>query len=78
MVMTWAGRLGLYLFIRILKDGKDKRFDNVRDNPLRFFSFWTIQGCTIVPDFHLNSLPNNCICFRALGIRDPFTHIDAC
>lgn len=44
MVMTWAGRLGLYLFIRILKDGKDKRFDNVRDNPLRFFSFWTIQG----------------------------------
>ena len=44
MVMAWAFRLGSYLFTRIIKDGKDKRFDNVRDNPLRFFSFWTIQG----------------------------------
>ena len=42
--MAWAFRLGSYLFTRIIKDGKDKRFDNVRDNPLRFFSFWTIQG----------------------------------
>ena len=46
MVMAWAFRLGSYLFIRILKDGKDKRFDNVRDNPSRFFLFWTIQGET--------------------------------
>ena len=44
MVMAWAFRLGSYLFIRILKDGKDKRFDKVRDNPARFFTFWTIQG----------------------------------
>ena len=35
MVTSWACRLGLYLFVRILKDGKDKRFDNVRNNPAR-------------------------------------------
>ena len=35
MVTAWACRLGMYLFVRILKDGKDKRFDNVRNNPAR-------------------------------------------
>merc|ERR1712045_887489 len=59
MVMAWAFRLGSYLFIRILKDGKDKRFDKVRDNPARFFSFWTIQGVwvfvTLLPTLMLNN-----------------------
>merc|ERR1712209_214182 len=44
MVMTWAGRLGMYLFIRILKDGKDKRFDNVRDNPRGSSAFGPFKG----------------------------------
>lgn len=37
-------RLGLFLFTRILKDGKDKRFDKAKNSPLTFMIFWTIQG----------------------------------
>merc|ERR1712209_7096 len=59
MVTAWACRLGMYLFVRILKDGKDKRFDNVRNNPARFFSFWTIQGVwvfvTLLPTLMLTN-----------------------
>ena len=37
-VMAWACRLGSYLFVRIMKDGKDKRFDQVRSNPTRYIN----------------------------------------
>ena len=30
MVFAWACRLGSFLFIRVLKEGGDKRFDKVR------------------------------------------------
>ena len=65
MVMAWAFRLGSYLFTRILKDGKDKRFDNVRDNPLRFFSFWTIQGTYL--SMHTDLLNFGCTPFDCVG-----------
>ena len=63
--MAWAFRLGSYLFTRILKDGKDKRFDNVRDNPLRFFSFWTIQGTYL--SMHTDLLNFGCTPFDFVG-----------
>jgi len=70
MVTSWACRLGLYLFVRILKDGKDKRFDNVRNNPARFFSFWTIQGVwvfvTLLPTLMLNNSSRE----KPIGTRD--------
>ena len=44
MVCTWAARLGLFLLTRVLRDGQDSRFKRVRDNPRRFFLFWTVQG----------------------------------
>ena len=47
MVTAWACRLGMYLFVRILKDGKDKRFDNVRNNPARYFEIKKL--CTFTP-----------------------------
>lgn len=37
-------RLGTFLFLRVLKDGHDRRFNNVRDSPGTFFVYWTIQG----------------------------------
>ena len=37
-------RLGAFLFSRVLKDGKDSRFDKVRGNPKLFWIYWTIQG----------------------------------
>ncbi|GAA6139513.1 DUF1295 domain-containing protein [Arenicella sp. 4NH20-0111] len=44
MVAVWAIRLGTFLFIRISQDGHDDRFDEIKINPLRFFTAWTIQG----------------------------------
>lgn len=44
LVVIWAGRLGTFLFTRILRDGKDGRFDEIKPNPLRFFNVWNIQG----------------------------------
>ena len=58
-VTVWGLRLGLYLFHRILQDGKDSRFDKVRGNPRVFFIYWTIQGVwifmTLLPTLILNA-----------------------
>jgi steroid 5-alpha reductase family enzyme len=47
LVIIWGLRLGLYLFIRILKIGRDERFDGRRENPGKFARFWTLQTVTI-------------------------------
>lgn len=47
LVSTWGLRLAIYLFIRILKTGKDKRFDGVREDFKRFASFWILQAVSI-------------------------------
>ncbi|MBD3280421.1 DUF1295 domain-containing protein [Candidatus Dojkabacteria bacterium] len=47
MVTAWGIRLAGYLFIRILKIKKDKRFDGIRENFWKFASFWTLQGTSI-------------------------------
>ncbi len=44
LVLIWAMRLGSYLFQRILKDGKDKRFDQLKNNFFGFLMTWTLQG----------------------------------
>jgi steroid 5-alpha reductase family enzyme len=44
MVGIWAIRLGSFLFARILKDGIDDRFDDIKPSFFRFLSTWTIQG----------------------------------
>lgn len=59
MVMAWAVRLGTFLFTRILKEGHDKRFNKVRDNPRVFWFYWTVQGVwvllTLLPTLLVNS-----------------------
>lgn len=47
MVLLWAFRLGIFLFIRIRRIKKDKRFDGIRENFLKFFGFWFFQGITV-------------------------------
>ncbi len=47
MVSVWAVRLAVYLFQRILKIKKDKRFDGIRENFLKFAQFWFFQGLTV-------------------------------
>lgn len=36
MVMIWSVRLATFLFRRISRDGKDSRFDQIKQRPLRF------------------------------------------
>lgn len=44
MVILWALRLGSFLLVRNIRSGGDNRFDEIRQDPLRFLSVWTIQG----------------------------------
>lgn len=47
MVLIWAIRLITYLLVRIMKIGKDNRFDKIRNNPVKFMGFWIAQGITV-------------------------------
>jgi len=47
MIFAWALRLILFLTTRINKTGKDPRFDKIRNKPLRFLSFWLMQGVSV-------------------------------
>jgi steroid 5-alpha reductase family enzyme len=44
VIFVWAVRLGSFLFIRIRKQGKDVRFDRIKQNFWRFLLTWTLQG----------------------------------
>lgn len=44
LVILWAARLGSFLFRRILKAGRDDRFDDLKPSFLRFLNVWTIQA----------------------------------
>ena len=48
MVIVWTLRLGIFLFRRIRRDGKDGRFDEIKVSPVRFLSAWTIQGLWVL------------------------------
>lgn len=47
-ICVWAGRLGLFLFTRVMRAGEDSRFANVRGRFLRFLMAWSLQGLWIV------------------------------
>ena len=47
LVSLWGIRLGVYLFIRINRIGKDNRFDNIRPHFFKFLNFWLLQAITI-------------------------------
>jgi steroid 5-alpha reductase family enzyme len=44
LVVVWALRLGSFLVARILRAGKDGRFDEMKTRPARFFVAWTLQA----------------------------------
>ena len=44
LVIIWAARLGSFLYARIKRDGKDKRFDSLKPYFVAFFGTWNIQG----------------------------------
>ena len=47
-VIIWAGRLGLFLFRRINKDGKDERFDKAKKKFFWFLQYWMGQAAWVV------------------------------
>lgn len=44
LIITWALRLGSFLFLRICKEGEDRRFKLIKTSATRFFMTWTLQG----------------------------------
>ena len=47
LVLAWAIRLGSYLLARILRIGKDERFDDKRGNFREFLKFWILQAFAV-------------------------------
>lgn len=62
LVLIWAGRLGSFLFWRILKAGSDRRFDEAKHKPMLFIVFWVVQGLwvflTALPVYVINAKAN--------------------
>ena len=48
LILIWAARLGIFLFLRIHKAGKDDRFDELKTSFFRFLNVWTMQGLWII------------------------------
>ncbi len=48
LTIVWAGRLGAYLFTRIITTKVDHRFDGMREVPLKFARFWILQAIAVV------------------------------
>lgn len=44
LVVMWGIRLAIFLLLRILAWGEDKRFDDKRKNLLKFAAFWVVQA----------------------------------
>ncbi|HUV28015.1 MAG TPA: DUF1295 domain-containing protein [Anaerolineales bacterium] len=44
LVVTWAARLGTFLFKRVKAAGEDRRFREIKKSFARFLSAWTLQA----------------------------------
>ena len=47
MVVVWALRLITYLLIRVIKTGKDSRYDGRRESFRKFAQFWFLQAIAV-------------------------------
>jgi len=47
MLAVWAFRLGGFLLYRVIRAGKDRRFDGMRENFVKFGTFWLIQAVSV-------------------------------
>jgi steroid 5-alpha reductase family enzyme len=48
LVIIWAVRLAVFLFLRVRKQGSDSRFDEIKLNFWRFSVAWTVQGLWVL------------------------------
>ncbi|KAK8069775.1 hypothetical protein PG994_006391 [Apiospora phragmitis] len=60
-VAFWSIRLGSFLFDRVMKEGKDSRFDEIKKSPLKFAVAWMGQATWVtlclMPVIAINSIP---------------------
>lgn len=70
LVTIWAVRLGSFLFRRILRDGKDGRFDEIKPNFLRFLNVWNIQALWVFVTAYAVLIANATTSERGLGPLD--------
>ncbi|MFT4862358.1 MAG: steroid 5-alpha reductase family enzyme [Pseudohongiellaceae bacterium] len=47
MVALWAARLGSFLFLRVKKAGKDRRFNELKTRFWRYLFTWTVGGAWV-------------------------------
>jgi steroid 5-alpha reductase family enzyme len=48
LVVIWSGRLGIFLFRRVQRIGKDARFDEIKPSFIRFLTAWTVQALWVI------------------------------
>ncbi len=76
LITFWAIRLGSFLFMRIHKDGEDKRFRSIKPSATQFFMTWTLQGlwvslcsmCALTAISSESGVVNNAFYYLGIGI----------
>ena len=76
LISLWALRLGSFLFMRIHKDGEDKRFRTIKPSATQFFMTWTLQGlwvslcsmCALTAISSDNGVVINALFYFGLGL----------
>lgn len=48
LVCIWALRLTIFLFVRVQRLGHDRRFADIKPDPVRFFTAWALQGLWVI------------------------------
>ena len=71
LILIWTLRLGIFLFKRINKVGKDVRFDSLKPSFIRFLNAWIVQGLwvTFTAGAALTAISsNNQVPFESIGL----------
>ena len=76
LITLWAVRLGSFLFMRIHKDGEDKRFRTIKPSATQFFMTWTLQGlwvslcsmCALTAISSDSGIVTNALFYLGLGL----------
>ena len=50
LVIIWATRLGGFLLFRVLKTGRDSRFDEAKQQPCEYSDLVSLSPCFKMPD----------------------------